>query len=518
VSGPAAPARPGERRSRRWSSIPSRLAVLIVVLLLVSAVATAVYAGLEVRREQRANAAESTENALRTVNLAVDQATRDIADYEARTLAARKALLRDLTDAQLEALEQLQAAVVRGELTEAEAQRIGGQMLFDYRYGNGDYFFAFTPEMVSIVEPNPVFRGDMLDYRDPNGKAFFREFQAVALGPGAGYVDYVGTRVGATEPAPKISYVALYAPWQWVVGTGVYLDDIAAEAAARQAKVEARLGRSLDRVEFLQEGFFFVLDRDGEIVAAPRGRGAETLVGTGAGRRLAATLVAAAPARGTELVAADARFGGEVRRWDFEVAPAAAGEWVLVAAVPEARVHELGDRLARNQILLGLVVLVLGVGVGVLVSRRIVRPVQDLTDAAVALEADAFAPERLDAAAARRDEVGTLARAFRRMAAEVVARERALRAQVARLQVVIDRDKVDREITEITDTDFFQGLERRAAALRERAASSAASHGASSAASSGASSAAGAAGADAAKPAGTGADVTDAAADAEPSG
>jgi HAMP domain-containing protein len=186
--------------------------------------------------------------------------------------------------------------------------------------------------------------------------------------------------------------------------------------------------------------------------------------------------------------------------------------------VPEARVHELGDRLARNQILLGLVVLVLGVGVGVLVSRRIVRPVQDLTDAAVALEADAFAPERLDAAAARRDEVGTLARAFRRMAAEVVARERALRAQVARLQVVIDRDKVDREITEITDTDFFQGLERRAAALRERAASSAASHGASSAASSGASSAAGAAGADAAKPAGTGADVTDAAADAEPSG
>jgi hypothetical protein len=83
---------------------------------------------------------------------------------------------------------------------------------------------------------------------------------------------------------------------------------------------------------------------------------------------------------------------------------------------------------------------------------------------------------------------------------------------------VIDRDKVDREITEITDTDFFQGLERRAAALRERAASSAASHGASSAASSGASSAAGAAGADAAKPAGTGADVTDAAADAEPSG
>lgn len=56
------------------------------------------------------------------------------------------------------------------------------------------------------------------------------------------------------------------------------------------------------------------------------------------------------------------------------------------------------------------------------------------------------------------------------MAAEVVARERALRAQVSRLQVVIDRTKVDQEIAEITDTDFFQGLERRAEALRRRAA------------------------------------------------
>jgi len=55
------------------------------------------------------------------------------------------------------------------------------------------------------------------------------------------------------------------------------------------------------------------------------------------------------------------------------------------------------------------------------------------------------------------------------MAAEVVARERALRAQVSRLQVVIDRTKVDQEIAEITDADFFQGLERRAEALRGRA-------------------------------------------------
>ena len=87
---------------------------------------------------------------------------------------------------------------------------------------------------------------------------------------------------------------------------------------------------------------------------------------------------------------------------------------------------------------------------------------------AVALEEDHFEPESLDAAAARRDEVGGLARAFRRMAAEVVERERALRERVSRLQVVIDRRKVDEEITQITESDFFRRLEEQADELRKR--------------------------------------------------
>ena len=66
------------------------------------------------------------------------------------------------------------------------------------------------------------------------------------------------------------------------------------------------------------------------------------------------------------------------------------------------------------------------------------------------------------------DDLGRLARVFARMAAEVTARERSLRDQVARLRVEVDEQRARDEAAQITDSEHFKEIERRARELRQR--------------------------------------------------
>jgi CheY-like chemotaxis protein len=97
------------------------------------------------------------------------------------------------------------------------------------------------------------------------------------------------------------------------------------------------------------------------------------------------------------------------------------------------------------------------------------RNVDNVTAAAAAVEAGEFDPETLTRVAARRDELGQLARVFQRMAREVHTRERRLKQEVQQLRIEIDEVRTARQVAEITETDYFQDLQRKVDQLRFRA-------------------------------------------------
>jgi hypothetical protein len=98
-----------------------------------------------------------------------------------------------------------------------------------------------------------------------------------------------------------------------------------------------------------------------------------------------------------------------------------------------------------------------------------VRNVDRVTDAAAAVEVGEFDPETIAQVAARRDELGRLARVFQQMAREVRAREQRLEQEVQQLRIEIDETRTARQVSEITETDYFQDLQRKADRLRFRA-------------------------------------------------
>jgi methyl-accepting chemotaxis protein len=110
------------------------------------------------------------------------------------------------------------------------------------RYGPEmkDYFWINDMHPTMIMHPyKPELNGkDLSQDKDPNGKRLFVEFVNVCRQNGEGFVDYYWPKYGAEKPQPKISFVKLFPKWNWVVGTGLYVDDIEAQVEARKEKLQ----------------------------------------------------------------------------------------------------------------------------------------------------------------------------------------------------------------------------------------------------------------------------------------
>ncbi len=150
-----------------------------------------------------------------------------------RSLETQRTMeLKHLVEVAIGILQEEYTASEAGLLSAPAAKERAAQRIAKLRYGHDDYFWINDLEPKMIMHPmKPELNGKNLsDLRDSTGVRIFVEFARVARTAGAGFVSYSWPKPGASEPQPKISYVAGFAPWGWVVGTGLYTDDLYAEA------------------------------------------------------------------------------------------------------------------------------------------------------------------------------------------------------------------------------------------------------------------------------------------------
>ncbi|KAA0595625.1 methyl-accepting chemotaxis protein [Azospirillum lipoferum] len=113
-----------------------------------------------------------------------------------------------------------------GQLTREQAQQAARDQLRPLRFGAGDYFFATRYDGVTMVHVNPAFEGkNRLDFKTVDGVPTVR-LQIEAAQRGGGFYSFRFPRSGQSEPVDKMAYAAGFEPWQWSIGTGLYLDDV----------------------------------------------------------------------------------------------------------------------------------------------------------------------------------------------------------------------------------------------------------------------------------------------------
>jgi methyl-accepting chemotaxis protein len=136
--------------------------------------------------------------------------------------------LKHLAELALGIVKEEHAAAQKGDIALADAQKRAMARLATLRYGNNDYFWINDMQPRMVMHPiKPEMNGnDLSTYKDPNGKTLFVDFVDVVRKDGAGFVPYEWPKPGFDKPQPKLSYVTGFAPWGWVIGTGVYIDDL----------------------------------------------------------------------------------------------------------------------------------------------------------------------------------------------------------------------------------------------------------------------------------------------------
>src|SRR5258708_2481432 len=139
--------------------------------------------------------------------------------------------LKHLADLALGIVKEEHAAAQKGDIAVADAQKRAMARLAGLRYGSNDYFWIndMLPRMVMHPIKPEMVGNDLSNYKDPNGRLLFVDFVEDVKKDGAGFVAYEWPKPGFDKPQPKLSYVVGFAPWNWVIGPGVYCDDLKAQ-------------------------------------------------------------------------------------------------------------------------------------------------------------------------------------------------------------------------------------------------------------------------------------------------
>lgn len=388
-----------------------RITLAVVGIVLLTVLANLLVVRSQVGQTMRDAQDEHALNLLRSTLANVEAQYRGLLFHKQTAMDLRKKETRDVVEFAMTVLEDHQIRVARGELTLAQAQEMVLRILKDFRYDNGTGYIWVNnvdrPLPRVIMHPIlPSLDGVVVDdpaYYTAYGKHIhlFKAFVDLCLDQGSGYVDYLWpkpTPEGVTSLQKKVSYVQLFPAWGWVVGSGLYIDDIDLEARRKVSEIVKDLNETLGRLLIGSSGYLFIFDGTGRMLVHPSlaGESLEGMVEPSSGRPLTDFFRAAAMAPDKSVAYMwdkpddKGRYVYQKRAWVLRYEPL---DWFIATSVYEEEARAAYSHLLRNILLVGGCILALAVLLSLPLVRSLVLPITRLSGAA-----ERIARQGLDAA------------------------------------------------------------------------------------------------------------------------
>lgn len=162
--------------------------------------------------------------------------------FEKTIMEGKKEMISELTNSVVSLIDEYQEEAAKNLISPDSARNLAAVRISRIRYGDElkDYFWIIDEHPRMIMHPyrSELIDQDLNNYKDPNGKLLFVESVEAVSESGAGFVDYMWQwKDDDTRIVPKLSYVKEYKPWGWIVGTGIYLEDVRIEIGMLKSRL-----------------------------------------------------------------------------------------------------------------------------------------------------------------------------------------------------------------------------------------------------------------------------------------
>ena len=265
-----------------FQSLRSRILLIVVSIVILTVTGIIYFVQKEAIKTLTMLQDESARNMLNAVVLTVENQYKSLIFHKKNSLEMRKAERKNIVTVAIAAINEIYKNHKLWGLTENQAKQKAMTIIKSMRYDQ-EVGYLWINDMGRPI-PKMIMHSTIpdLDNTVPDDpkyncalgikKNLFQAFVDTCLANGEGYVDYLWpkpTEDGLTEDQPKISYVVLFKPWNWVVGTGVYIDDIEADAKERLNAIITELQQTFSKIRMSKSGYMHIFNGDYQILVHP---------------------------------------------------------------------------------------------------------------------------------------------------------------------------------------------------------------------------------------------------------
>ncbi|MGD9210730.1 MAG: cache domain-containing protein, partial [Desulfobacteraceae bacterium] len=266
-----------------FKSLASRIIISTIGIVVVTLTVITLFFNKKLTDELSGEFEKNAMNMIQVTKNQVESHYNNITFYQSVMLNRRKAELKNNSTIAFNILKLLHQAYQEKLIDEETAVRLSIDRIRKLRYDNDTGYFWINdttlPYPKMIVHPTlPHLDGQILDSEAFNSETatkenLFKVGVELSLANSEGFIEYLWpkpTPDGLTIQQPKISYVKRFEPWDWIIGTGVYIDDIEKDVRFMLHAVIEDLNYSFSEKRFGKNGYIFIVNDKKELLVHPQ--------------------------------------------------------------------------------------------------------------------------------------------------------------------------------------------------------------------------------------------------------